>query len=217
MQFLYHQDSGAEFISLESEEFLHLKVRRIRLGEHLRLRNLRDEKLFLYEVIRLDKHSCTLKLLKFSSKAMPKSDLVLALAVVEPKILEKTLPFLNELGVAKLILVYTQFSQKNFKIDFKRLQRIILNSCEQCGRTQKMEFELFKSTREFLKNYPAALMVDFNGELCDLDRNELYFIGPEGGFSEEEKALFKRKIRLNCVHVLRSQNAIAAIAAKILI
>lgn len=217
MQFLYHRDSGTEFISLKKEEFLHLKVRRIKLGEHLKLRNLEDERLFLYEVIKLDRHSCILKLLKVDFKPVPKNGLVLALAVVDPKILEKTLPILNELGVAKLILVYTQFSQKNFKIDFERLRRIVLNSCEQCGRIQKMEFELFESTREFLDNYPDASMVDFSGELRDLSQNELYLIGPEGGFSGEEKALFKKKIRLNCTHVLRSQSAITAIAAKILI
>lgn len=217
MQFLYHKDSGKEVITLESEEFSHLKVRRVKLNEHLKLRNLKDEKLFLYEIIELNKHSCVLKLLKTELKPSPKSKFALALAVIEPKILEKTLPFLNELGVAKLILVYTAFSQKNFKIDFNRFERILINSCEQCGRNFLMNLELFENVKEFLKKYPNALMVDFKGEICDLNQNELYFIGPEGGFSEEERALFDKKIRLNSAHILKSQSAIIGVAAKILI
>ncbi len=202
---------------MENEEFLHLKVRRIKLKEHLKLRNLSDEKLFFYEVVELGKHSCVLKLLKSETTPVLKSHLSLALAVIEPKILEKTLPFLNELGLTKLILVYTDFSQRNFKIDFERLHRILINSCQQCGRAQKMQVELFEKIEFFKEKYPSTTLLDLDAKIGEFSPKELYFIGPEGGFSERERSLFDKKIRLNCPHVLKSQSALVAVASKILI
>ncbi len=217
MQFLYHKDAKNELLSLENEEFLHLKVRRVKLKEHLKLRNLEDEKLYTYEVTELNKHSCVLKLLKSEISPTTKSTLSLALAVIEPRILEKTLPFLNEFGVKKLIFVYTSFSQRNFKIDFARLEKILINSCEQCGRTDKIEFELFKNVEFFKEKYKEAILVDFSGEVGEFSKDTLYFIGPEGGFSEKERALFESKIRFKSTNILKTQSAIIAVAAKILV
>ncbi|HEF1684415.1 TPA: 16S rRNA (uracil(1498)-N(3))-methyltransferase, partial [Campylobacter jejuni] len=45
----------------------------------------------------------------------------------------------------------------------------------------------------------------------------LYFIGPEGGFNNDERLLFNRKISLKSSNILKSQTAIIAIASKILL
>ncbi|EEU7196111.1 16S rRNA (uracil(1498)-N(3))-methyltransferase, partial [Campylobacter jejuni] len=49
------------------------------------------------------------------------------------------------------------------------------------------------------------------------DEKELYFIGPEGGFNNDERLLFNRKISLKSSNILKSQTAIIAIASKILL
>ncbi|EAH5109279.1 16S rRNA (uracil(1498)-N(3))-methyltransferase, partial [Campylobacter coli] len=169
------------------------------------------------KISNLDRNSCLLYFLHKHFKSHPQSELDLALAVIDTKILEKTLPFLNELGVKKLHLVFTEFSQRNFKLDFERLEKIIISSCEQCGRSHKMQIQSYKNIQEFSKVFPDAVLVDFEGEVKEFDKTRLYFIGPEGGFSPKEKQMFKEKICLKVPNILRSQSAAIAVAAKILL
>ena len=217
MQFLYHKQAGEEILKLKGEEFAHLKARRIKENEILSLRNLEDDFIYEYKNSNLDRNSCLLYFLHKHFKSHPQSELDLALAVIDTKILEKTLPFLNELGVKKLHLVFTEFSQRNFKLDFERLEKIIISSCEQCGRSHKMQIQSYKNIQEFSKVFPDAVLVDFEGEVKEFDKTRLYFIGPEGGFSPKEKQMFKEKICLKVPNILRSQSAAIAVAAKILL
>ncbi|HEG1518072.1 TPA: 16S rRNA (uracil(1498)-N(3))-methyltransferase [Campylobacter jejuni] len=217
MQFLYNKQAGEEFIQLQGENFNHLKVRRVKENSELNLRNLQDNFLYNYTITNLTRNSCTLKFLNKKSN-IKQSELNLALAIIDIKILEKTLPFLNELGVKKLHLVFTNFSQRNFKIDLERFEKIIISSCEQCGRNTKMDLIIHQSTQEFVQKFPNAIMVDFQGEQqSHFDEKELYFIGPEGGFNNDERLLFNRKISLKSSNILKSQTAIIAIASKILL
>ncbi len=217
MQFLYHKQAGEEILKLKGEEFAHLKARRIKEDEILSLRNLEDDFIYDYKISNLDRNSCLLYFLNKHLKPHPHSELNLALAVIDTKILEKTLPFLNELGVANLHLVFTEFSQRNFKLGFERLEKIIISSCEQCGRSRKMQIQSYKNIQEFSKSFPDAVLVDFEGEIKEFDKTQLYFIGPEGGFSPKEKQIFKEKICLKVPNILRSQSAVVAVAAKILL
>lgn len=217
MQFLYHKQAGEEILKLKGEEFAHLKARRIKENEILSLRNLEDDFIYEYKISNLDRNSCLLYFLHKHFKSHPQSELDLALAVIDTKILKKTLPFLNELGVKKLHLVFTEFSQRNFKLDFERLEKIIISSCEQCGRSHKMQIQSYKNIQEFSKVFSDAVLVDFEGEVKEFDKTRLYFIGPEGGFSPKEKQMFKEKICLKVPNILRSQSAAIAVAAKILL
>lgn len=218
MQFLYNKQAGEEFIQLQGENFNHLKARRVRENSQINLRNLQDNFLYSYTITDLTRNSCTLKFLNKKLQNIEQSKLNLALAIIDIKILEKTLPFLNELGVKKLHLVFTNFSQRNFKIDLERFEKIIISSCEQCGRNTKMDLIIHQSTQEFVQKFPNAIMVDFQGEQqSHFDEKELYFIGPEGGFNNDERLLFNRKISLKSSNILKSQTAIIAIASKILL
>lgn len=218
MQFLYHKFALDNKIFLEKEEFLHLKVRRIKENEIIKLRNLKDDYLYSYKIENIKKNSCELILIDKILLKSNKSNFSIALSIIDNKILEKTLPFLNELGLDKLILVYAKFSQKSFKIDLNRLHRILISSCEQCGRSYLMDIEFFDDLYSFLDIYPQAIMVDFTGKKSSFeDKDKLYFIGPEGGFDDEERKLFKNIIKLKSPHILRSQTACIALVAKNLI
>ena len=146
------------------------------------------------------------------------SDLTLAWAIVDPKTIEKTLPSLNEIGIAKIVFFYGEFSQKNFKLDFSRLERILISSCEQCGRNDLMKFEIYKSLDELVKFYPNVALIDFEGENLDgYAGKEILAIGPEGGFSRSEREAVAKKYGLKAKNILRSQTAILGVTAKILI
>lgn len=220
MQFLYDEKAGESKIYLKDEAFHHLKVRRIKQAQGLNVRNLRDEFLYHYVIDELQKNSCVLILQGKSLNLRATNKTSLALGVIDPKILEKTLPFLNELGLYKLILVFTAFSQRNFVLDFDRLNRILINSCQQCGRGDLMQFECFNSTQDFANAYKNAIMLDFSAKSDDfsvISEKDILFVGAEGGFNDSERALFERKIKLKSPYILKSQSTVIAAVAKILL
>ncbi|MDR2789412.1 MAG: 16S rRNA (uracil(1498)-N(3))-methyltransferase [Campylobacteraceae bacterium] len=223
MQFLYHDKAGEERIVIEGESFAHLfKSRRSDTKKPLKVRNLRDDFLYLYEVASINRREaeCIFSAKSLSQKKHAKP-FRLAWSAVEPKTVEKTLPFLNEAGVKKIIFVYTQFSQRSFAIDFARLKRIAINSCEQCGRYDMMEFEEIKSLEEFMRKYENFAVVDFSeNRLCDIKNSpDTWLVGCEGGFSEHERKILKNRptIGFKSDNILKSESAVMAICAKILL
>ncbi|KAA6231434.1 16S rRNA (uracil(1498)-N(3))-methyltransferase [Campylobacter sp. LR264d] len=217
MQFYYNETSGTQNLLASKENLLHFKTRHVKNGEILAFRNLKDDFLYEYELSNLSKYDCSLSLKNKILKTSSKNNITLALGVIDDKILEKTLPFLNELNLYKLILVYTHFSQRNFKIDFARVKRILINSCQQCGRSNLMQLESFENIEKFINAYKNVVLVDFNGEKKEFTQDEIYFIGAEGGFNDDERRLFTKKISLTSPNILKSQTAIISIAAKLLI
>ncbi|MBE2984575.1 16S rRNA (uracil(1498)-N(3))-methyltransferase [Campylobacter sp. RM9344] len=217
MKFLYDERAGCEQLKVVNETFLHLKARRNIKGDRVSFRNLKDGKDYLYEIIEFDRRSAILELVFTSSVPKVVYDFSIAWAVVDPKTIEKALPFLNELGVGKLIFVYTKFSQANFKIDFERLEYICALSCEQSGRSTLMEFEIYNSLDEFLDVYQNVAAINFNGKSLEKYSNELLLIGPEGGFAPEESLKLQNQYSLKTQNILKSQTAIISIASKFLV
>ena len=144
----------------------------------------------------------------------------LAWALIDPKSIEKVLPSLCELGVSKISFISTQRGQKNFKLEPKRIDRIIENAMQQSGRLNRLEYEMLESLDAFIKSYPDALVLDF----CDtvLKKEEHFrtvLIGPEGGFSPKERELLGalNMRRLDTSHILRSETAALAISSLMLL
>ncbi|WP_172201966.1 16S rRNA (uracil(1498)-N(3))-methyltransferase [Campylobacter sp. RM16188] len=218
MKFLYSRQAGEEQICLQNEQFLHLKARRAKLGERIDVRNLKDGQNYIYEIVNLDRKSAELSLVFKHSLEDEELNFNLGWAIIDTKVIEKTLPSLNEIGVSKLIFFYSDFSQKNFKIDKDRLERILINSCEQCGRNSLMQIEIYKNLDEVLNSYKDIALVDFGGENFEnYKQTELLIIGPEGGFSQIEREKTGKKYSLNSKNILRSQTAILSVAAKVLV
>jgi 16S rRNA (uracil1498-N3)-methyltransferase len=221
MRFIYCENAGENSLKIDGERYVHVfKARRASCEEAIFLRNLKDEYLYEYKILQINKKEALCELVK-AAKTPSKAtkDFQIAWCVIDPKIIEKTLPFLNEVGVKKLIFVYARFSQKNFKIDFDRLRRIVINSCEQCGRSDLMEFEIFNSLGEFLNNYEDIAVVDFSQTKFSQIRQKpkTWLIGCEGGFSAEEKKELQKfaTAGLESENILRSESAVMAIAAKL--
>ncbi|NPA29397.1 MAG: 16S rRNA (uracil(1498)-N(3))-methyltransferase [Epsilonproteobacteria bacterium] len=219
MRFLYHAEAGLETLTVEGEAYRYLfKVRRHRRGERVGLRHMRDDTLFWYRIDTVGRREAVLRLESSGIEpVMPEHPLHLAWCVVDPKTIEKTLPMLNELGVGRLSFVYCARSQKNFRLDFSRFERILINSSQQCGRSRLMALELFESLADYFEAYPDSFVLDFGGEPIDCKAlSNRVLIGCEGGFSEDERKLFKEKgniIGLNTSLVLRSETAALTLAA----
>ncbi|MCI6989545.1 MAG: 16S rRNA (uracil(1498)-N(3))-methyltransferase [Campylobacter sp.] len=216
MVFLYSEFAGDESLVIDGEQFLHLRARRVEIGTRLDIRNFRDEYNYIYEIVNLGKKSASLELVfknTFVKKPLFGS---LAWAVVESSVIEKTLPSLNEMGLNKLILVYSDFSQRGKGLNLDRFRRILISSSQQCGRDEILEIEIISSVSEFLQKYQNIVRVDFGGKSFEeFSGDEIFFVGPEGGFSANEREIIKQSVRLNSPFILRSNSAILGILAKL--
>jgi len=222
VQYLYHKDSGTPTLQLTGDKHRYIfKVRRHREGEVIALRNLEDNNIYHYRIISLDKKEAHL-VLKNSKELIikAKKELHIGWCIIEPKNIEKVLPTLNEIGVASISFIYCQRSQKSFKLDFKRLEKILLNSSQQCGRSEIMRLEIVDSLDKFLEIYPNSKVLNFSeNRLSNIEDIDSIVIGCEGGFSDNEMKLFNNSsiVGLDTPLILKSESAVCAVASKILV
>ncbi len=222
MQYLYHKQSGAIGLELTGDEHRYLfKVRRHRQGDRVALRNLEDDYLYWYEVISLDKRHATLQLIEQEERVVSAlKSLHIGWCLIDPKRIERVLPSLNEMGVARITFIACARSQRQFKLDFKRLEKILLNSSQQSGRSVLMELAFMEDLKHFLQEHPDAVMINFSqNQLSDHDPIKTVVVGCEGGFSPEEVAYFgaNRVVGFQTPLILRSESAVCAVASKLLL
>ena len=222
MLYLYHKEASKPQLTLTGDEHRYIfKVRRHKVDDLLYLRNLEDGLLYEYRVSTIDKRSVILELQKSKVLEIKASRaLHIGWCIIDPKSIEKVLPSLNEMGVEKITFVYCKRSQKSFKIDFKRLEKILLNSSQQAGRSQMMKLETADDMEDFLEKYPQSKMLNFSeNSFASNTGFDTIVIGCEGGFHEDEVALFKVDdiVGFDTPLVLKSESAVCAVASQILL
>ena len=222
MLYLYNLQAGMPQLSLEGDDHRYIfKVRRHKEGDTLYLRNLEDGLLHRYLITFMDKRSTMLALQESSRlEIKAKHSLHIGWCVIDPKSVEKVLPSLNEMGVEKITFIYCKRSQKSFKLDFKRLEKILINSSQQSGRSQMMQFEMSEDLPQFLAKYPQSKMLNFSeNNFIGTTTVDTIVIGCEGGFHEDEVALFKTEniVGFDTPLVLKSESAVCAVASKLLL
>jgi 16S rRNA (uracil1498-N3)-methyltransferase len=222
MLYLYHKDASSSQLTLTGDEHRYIfKVRRHKVEDILNLRNLEDGLLHKYLISYIDKSLVILELQEsIIHEVKAKCLLHIGWCIIDPKSVEKVLPTLNEMGVDKITFFYCKRSQKSFKFDFKRLEKILLNSSQQSVRSQLMTLVMAESLVDFLKENPQAKMLNFSEDnfipSSDIDT---IAIGCEGGFTDDEVALFKKEniVGFDTPLVLKSESAVCAVASKVLL
>ena len=222
MLYLYNSQAGTTSLTLEGDDHRYIfKVRRHKVDDTLYLRNLQDGLLHRYSITHLDKRSVHLTLQESTTLDVKASQLLhIGWCIIDPKSVEKVLPSLNEMGVDKITFIYCQRSQKSFKLDFKRLEKILLNSSQQSGRSEMMKLEMAEDLESFIEENPDAKMLNFSeNNFISKMAIDTIVIGCEGGFHEDEVALFKSDdiIGLDTPLVLKSESAVCAVVAKVLL
>ena len=223
MQFIYDKNAKNELLKIEDENYNYIvKARRHKLDDILDFRNLEDDFLYSYKISQIDKKSLFLNLLKKEEKIIKNSKKIhLAWCVVDPKTIYENIASLNELGVDKITFVYSDFSQKNFKINFEKLEKILINSSSQCGRSSIIKLDIYKNIDTFIADNPDTYFLDFSQTSIDskvLDIKTL-MIGTEGGFSKKERELFNKNfiVGFSSNLILKSQTAIISATSKIIL
>lgn len=223
MQFIYDKNAKNELLKIEDENYNYIiKARRHKIDDILDFRNLEDDFLYSYKISQIDKKSLFLNLLKKEEKIIENSKKIhLAWCVVDPKTIYENIASLNELGVDKITFVYSDFSQKNFKINFEKLEKILINSSSQCGRSSIIKLDIYKNIDTFIADNPDTYFLDFSQTSIDskvLDIKTL-MIGTEGGFSKRERELFNKNfiVGFSSNLILKSQTAIISATSKIIL
>ncbi|WP_027327804.1 16S rRNA (uracil(1498)-N(3))-methyltransferase [Helicobacter pametensis] len=217
MQFLYHPNAGDQTILIQGEQFIHLyKSRRTKHTQVLYLRNLCDDQLYQYKQTQIDKKSATLTLhTQIHSPNTPTHHSHIILARIDSKSLQKALPFLNELGLSKLTLFFADYSQRNEKLELDKIEKILINSSQQCGRSDKVQLEILENLDSVLMLYPQIALFDFGGRKLTSHPKLPILIGPEGGFSPKEKERLRHLPTYSTQEsmILRSESACIYVAS----
>ncbi|MDC0932531.1 16S rRNA (uracil(1498)-N(3))-methyltransferase [Arcobacteraceae bacterium] len=221
MQYTYHKDSGFDVIEIEAELHKYLfKVRRHDINENLYFRNLDDNNIYTYKVQSIDRRKTILSLQGYEEKIIePKKELHIGWCKIDPKSIEKVIASLNELGVTKITFINCEFSQKKYTINFEKLEKLLINSSQQSGRSNIIKLEECECLDKFIENNPDTYMFNFSTNLIDDKKDDIktILIGCEGGFSSSEISSFNKEkiVGIDSNLILRSETGVITIASKI--
>lgn len=184
---------------LSKDEIHHIqKVLRLKVGDNIQIFDGQGEEIlveinnfkpyFEYNIINKN----------YQEKKLPQITLILS--SIKPKNLELILEKVTELGVDKIIITKTKYSQISLQILEEkkiRFQKILIEACKQSGNNYipELEFIDIKNIKNNLSdiNYIATTQyTTTNTILLESPKSDIkeksysLFIGPEGGFEQQE-------------------------------
>ena len=219
----------------EPEIFYQLtKVLRVRVGDKIVLLNQAYNQPFFDNYFFADMIAPKKLSLKFEKKIKNENELPFELGLVlslpnKPDKLTFILQKATELGVKKITLVEADFSQFRHSLNIERLKKILMEAAEQSERAQIPFLDVQKKLKNYLLNVKtnekSHLLVATSsfhspqnafkkaGNFSEyLKRGNLdVLIGPEGGFSPQEKEIIAQ-MQLPCFslgkRILRMETAV---------
>jgi len=158
------------------------------------------------------------------NKFMPKINLTVCLTVIKKDNFELAVQKMTEIGVREIIPVLCERSEKK-NLNMARLRKIAIEASEQSGRGDVPKIMEIVSIEEVLKSDLPETKIVLNPEgknwrEFSIEDNMVVFIGPEGGFSENEMKLFKNYTIPNISlgsQILRAETAAISISSLLLL
>jgi len=194
-RFFIEMKLGGEIVLQDGEHHHLCNVLRMRVGDEIII-VCGDEFDYLYKIEKITKTTSTLRFIsKKKNEQNPSVQTDVYLASIKPDALHTAVTGLNEIGVSDLYIFASEFSLKTANIE--KLNNIAKQSCKQCGRSIPLR---------------VHGVIDFK----EIPANSEIVIGPEGGFSENEKKHLSR-IGINTrmylgKRILRAETAALAAA-----
>ena len=184
----------------------HLKVINIKEGQNVELFN-GNGYFFNAKVTEQNKKNITLKRtsdVNFQKKQIPSINI----AVAEIRSFDKVIREVCQSGIDSITSVKTKktkFSKLSSEKKIMRWQSIAFNSCEQCGLNWVPKI-YSSSLQEWISSSKSKSKIFLdpkaknNIQELELLSSIDFVVGPEGGFSEEEKIFFKKNnfIGISC-------------------
>ena len=168
-----------------------IKVLRLKIGEQIILADGKSTEA-ITEITALNKKNISVKIIsKYSNKNEPAKKVTLFCAILKRENFELVVQKAVETGVSEIAPMITDRTVKT-GLNMSRLQKIIKEAAEQSGRGEIPALKEAIKFSEAIKN--GGIVFDPSGDPFNIQKssNKLnIFIGPEGGFSENEIKLAK--------------------------
>lgn len=210
--FIDFQESSE--IKIQDKEFINQIKNVLKLRPSERVVLIKNNFEFLFEIVISSKDFIQLKLISKEPKEETSSKTILYCSIIKKDNFELLCQKVTECGVFKIVPIITERTIKK-DINFQRIEKILKEASEQSGR---MSIPILSNPISFEKAIKDAeendinLFFDFNGkedfQLKDNVSSVGLFIGPEGGFTEEENTLVKGFVKVKLKNnVLRAETA----------
>lgn len=174
---------------LDGDESRHcIKVLRNNIGDKVELINGKGLLAIAY-ISDIKKSDCILNIESFLKKEnYPETHLAIAPTKSSDKI-EWLVEKASELGIQKISFITCQNNERK-KINYARLDKIIVSSAKQSGRLHLLQIEESISFKDFIGKHPKGLIAHCRNSkktsLSSIQHQYPILIGPEGDFIKEE-------------------------------
>ena len=173
------------------------RVMRLKVGHQAALFNARDGE-WRAELTDIQKKSASLRLIEQLRPALCGPDVWVCFAPIKFGRIDYLVQKMTELGATKLQPTLTHYTQTE-RIKLERLRANAIEAAEQCERVDVPELAEPVALRQLLADWPedrALLFADEGGQGAPFAQTAAQkpqkwgiLIGPEGGFSPEERGL----------------------------
>ncbi|HAW08183.1 MAG TPA: hypothetical protein DCW42_03295 [Bacteroidetes bacterium] len=188
-------DQLSNSIILPQDEQKHLKVLRLKDGENIMISNGKGL-IALSQVIYKNNEPILVPIEFYPYYGELENHISIAFCQIQARdrlefLIEKAI----ELGVAEIIIIHCDFSQK-FNLQPERIKNKAISAIKQSHRSILPQIRYEKSLEIFLSKINPNLtpiLLDENGDNPlkeTIRRDSIVFVGPEGGFSPEEMQIF---------------------------
>lgn len=148
----------------------------------------------LYRIVQLEKDEAKLELVTDFERQLPEKKVHLLWSLLKKDKNDWVLQKATELGVTHFVPLLAQRSEK-LSFDNDRAMKIVIEAAEQCGRSDIptiREPMLVKTAIEHIGVNMPLIICQQGNDRPGLEQDEFgVLIGPEGGWSDEEKRLFQ--------------------------
>jgi 16S rRNA (uracil1498-N3)-methyltransferase len=150
----------------------------------------------LYKLVELNDQEAQVQLITEFARQIPKKEVYLLWALLKKDKNDWVLQKATELGVSHFLPLLAERSEKT-GFNLLRAQKIMIEAAEQCGRSDipavREPMRVQTAINELSGHVPLYVCQQEGEEqLGDVDQAGI-LIGPEGGWSEAEKRLFKEQ------------------------
>ncbi len=223
-----HLEKGASVVREDDAAHYITRVMRMKEGERVALFNGRHGE-WAASVHDVRKHAVELRVEEQLRDYLAPADIWLCFAPIKFGRIDYLIQKATELGASVLQPVMTQFTQSE-RVNEQRLRANAIEAAEQCERVEVPELKAPLGLRDLLATWPKdriLLFADESGRgralACVLpelkDKPLGVLIGPEGGFSPDERTLLYRIAHVVGVglgpRILRADTAAIALLAAI--